>query len=85
MLPAGTYCLKTSNEFGWRYWTLAIMPFMFGIQQLLEGALWLALPQGDMAATRGFALGFLLFSHFFGWGDLWSFGGRKIFRRLSFR
>jgi len=65
LLPAGVYCLKTSNQVDKRYWVLAMMPFMFGLQQLLEGALWLSLEQGDVQATRDLALGFLLFSHLF--------------------
>ncbi len=69
LLPAGTYCLKASHQVDRRYWAFAMLPFMFGIQQLLEGGLWLALEQGDAMAARTLALGFLLFSHAFwlGW------------------
>lgn len=69
LLPAGMYCLRASNEVDKRYWAFAMLPFMFGLQQFLEGGLWIGLEQGNAQATRSLALGFLLFSHFFwlGW------------------
>lgn len=65
LLPAGMYCLKSSNQVDRRYWAFAMLPFMFGLQQLLEGGLWLAMEQGNVQATHDLALGFLLFSHLF--------------------
>ena len=69
LVPAGMYCLKKSNQIDKRYWAFAMMPFMFGLQQLFEGGVWVALMEGDAASARSLALGFLLFSHLFwlGW------------------
>ncbi|MBV1930822.1 MAG: hypothetical protein KUG71_03820 [Porticoccaceae bacterium] len=69
LVPAGLYCLKKSNEIDRRYWAFAMLPLLFGIQQLLEGGVWAALIAGEAAAARGFAFGFLFFSHFMwlGW------------------
>jgi hypothetical protein len=69
LMPAGMYCLKASHQVDRRYWAFAMLPFMFGLQQLLEGGLWLALEWGNATAAHTLALGFLLFSHVFwlGW------------------
>ena len=69
LVPAGMYCLKASNHIDKRYRAFAMLPFMFGMQQLLEGGVWVALLQGDGDSARSFSLGFLLFSHVFwlGW------------------
>jgi len=69
LLPAGAYCLKVSNQIDKRYWAFAILPFMFGLQQLIEGGVWLALQQDDADMAHSLALAFLLFSHVFwlGW------------------
>ncbi len=69
LVPAGLYCLKKSNDIDQRYWVLAMLPLLFGLQQLLEGGVWVALTAGDAAAARGFTFGFLFFSHFvwLGW------------------
>lgn len=69
LIPAGIYCLRESNRIDKRYWAIAILPLMFGLQQLLEGSVWLALLQGEAAVAHRFALGFLLISHVFwlGW------------------
>lgn len=64
LVPAGLYCLKKSNDIDQRYWALAMLPLLFGLQQLLEGGVWVALTGGDAAAARGFTFGFLFFSHF---------------------
>jgi hypothetical protein len=47
LLPSGMYCLTFSNQIDRRYRVFAILPFMFGLQQTLDGALWLAMEQGD--------------------------------------
>lgn len=69
LIPAGIYCLKVSNQLDEPYWAFAMLPLMFGLQQLLEGGVWVALLEGDTATARVLALGFLLFSHFIwlGW------------------
>lgn len=69
LVPTGLYCLKKSNDIDERYWALAMLPLLFGLQQLLEGGVWVALTAGDAAAARSFTFGFLFFSHFvwLGW------------------
>jgi len=65
LIPAGAYCIKKSSELSQPYWALAMLPMLFGLQQLLEGGVWVTLQSGEAAYTHGFALGFLLFSHVF--------------------
>jgi len=69
LIPAGIYCLKQANQLDKPYWAFTLFPFMFGLQQLLEGGVWYALLNGDLINAHAFALGFLLFSHVFwlGW------------------
>ena len=69
LIPTGIYCLNEANQLEKPYWAFAMFPFIFGLQQLLEGGVWLALLKGDAMTARAFALGFLLFSHVFwvGW------------------
>lgn len=44
---------------------LAAMPLIFGLQQIVEGALWLALADGDTAAQYCLTTGFLAFAEVF--------------------
>jgi hypothetical protein len=69
LVPVGIYCLRSSNQVDRRYLAFAMLPLIFGLQQMLEGGLWLALAQGDAGAAHNLALGFLFFSHVFwmGW------------------
>lgn len=69
LIPAGAFCLKKSNQVDRRYWAYAMLPLLFGIQQALEGGIWLSLLHAEQARAHGLALGFLLFSHVFwlGW------------------
>lgn len=65
LVPAGLYCLKEARHAEKPYWLLAVMPLLFGIQQLFEGQLWLAVAADDVLAQKHYALGFMFFSHFF--------------------
>lgn len=65
LVPAGLYCLKEARYAEKPYWLLAVMPLLFGIQQFVEGQLWLAMAAEDVLAQRYYALGFMFFSHFF--------------------
>ena len=56
-------CLCVARATHWRELPLALTPLLFGLQQSIEGGLWLALraaPQGLMAATL--TLTYLLFA-----------------------
>ena len=65
LVPAGLYCLKEARYAEKPYWLLAVMPLLLGIQQFVEGQLWLAMAADDVLAQRYYALGFMFFSHFF--------------------
>ena len=69
LLPTGLYCLKKANQLDKRYWAFAMLPLLFGVQQLLEGGVWLALSSSEEGQAYKLALGFLFFSHVFwlGW------------------
>lgn len=69
LIPSGIYCLKEANQLDKHFWAFSMFPFMFGLQQLLEGGVWLALMNDNANSAHAFALGFLLFSHVFwlGW------------------
>ena len=65
LIPAGIYSIKKSSELSQPYWALAMLPLLFGLQQLLEGGVWLSVRAGEAGYARALALGFLLFSHVF--------------------
>jgi hypothetical protein len=65
LIPVGVYCIKKAVGLKSPYWTFAILPLMFGIQQIFEGLVWLEFDPGGGGATRLPALGFLFFSHVF--------------------
>jgi hypothetical protein len=65
LVPVGLYCLKAVRQVEKPYWLLAVIPLLFGIQQFLEGNLWLAVATDDVMAQRYYALSFMFFSHFF--------------------
>jgi len=68
-MPAGLYCLKKANQVDKAYWAFAMLPFLFGLQQLIEGGVWVSIDAGEEEITHALALGFLFFSHVFwlGW------------------
>lgn len=61
----GIYAVNRAVQMAPKFTPLAIYPFAFGIQQLIEGGVWVALQGGWMEMANRFALGFLLFSHGF--------------------
>jgi hypothetical protein len=65
LIPAGIYCLKQSCPDDKASWSFAIIPAMFGMQQLFEGGVWLGLESGQGSLTRLSSLGFIFFSHLF--------------------
>lgn len=62
LLPAGAYCLHHAARKKPSWLPLAFIPFGFGVQQISEGVVWLALDRGDEALTRSAALVFLFFA-----------------------
>jgi len=65
LIPTGAYCFYRAHQINHRYWVFALYPLIFGIQQALEGWLWLMLEHPDDISVRIPALGFIFFSHFF--------------------
>jgi len=67
LIPVGGYCLYTvlKNSAHQAYWPFALYPLIFGVQQAIEGWLWLLFETGDTGSLRLPALSFVFFSHFF--------------------
>jgi len=65
LIPVGIYCVKKSMRFEKPYWFFALIPLMFGIQQIFEGSVWLSIKSGNDGEIHYPALGFMFFSHLF--------------------
>jgi len=65
LIPVGVYCVKKATSLNKPYWLIALLPLGFGVQQVFEGFVWLALESGGGGEPRFPALGFLFFSHLF--------------------
>lgn len=62
MLSGGVYCVKNAISKNLLMLPVAIIPFLFGIQQFSEGWVWLGLRWDNFALVRSFALIFLAFA-----------------------
>ena len=65
LLPLGVYCLNRARRENVRWMPFAAYPLAFGLQQAVEGALWIGISSGDQALIGAASRGFLFFSHFF--------------------
>jgi hypothetical protein len=66
LVPTGLYCIYSACELKrYHYLMLACVPFFFGVQQLVEGGVWLSLAANSEHYIRYFSVGFVFFSHFF--------------------
>jgi hypothetical protein len=65
LIPVGIYCVKKAASLEKPYWILALLPFIFGIQQIFEGLVWSGIDTDGQGTTRLAALGFIFFSHVF--------------------
>lgn len=63
LLPVAVYTIGTALKVDRRYLGFAIFPLLFGIQQVLEGGLWMEIGQPDSARSHMYALGFLFFAY----------------------
>jgi hypothetical protein len=61
LVPAGIYCISAALRKKPSYLGLAVVPLIFGIQQISEGFVWHALAH-DSAAVRVWSLVFLFFA-----------------------
>ena len=66
LIPTGLYCVYSAYELKrFHYMLLSFVPFFFGVQQLIEGVVWLSLTHNWPHMLRAFSIGFVFFSHFF--------------------
>lgn len=65
LIPVGIYSLNKAFQHEKNYLALAAFPLFFGIQQLFEGGLWLALEDPSGMPTHALSMGFLFFAYFF--------------------
>ena len=61
LVPAGAYCVAAAWRKCPRYLPLAAIPVLFGLQQLCEGLVWVALGRGQTGAAAP-ALAYLFFA-----------------------
>ncbi|TNF69006.1 MAG: hypothetical protein EP298_04585 [Gammaproteobacteria bacterium] len=70
LIPIGVYCVYSAFTLKrYHYIMFAFVPIFFGIQQLIEGGVWLALATSSQHWIRHFSVGFVFFSHF--WWPFW--------------
>jgi hypothetical protein len=62
LVPAGIYCIAAALRKKPSYLGLAIVPLVFGVQQISEGFVWHALEHGDALSVRNWSLVFLYFA-----------------------
>lgn len=65
LLPVGVYCLKTAIAKNLKYVPLAAIPIFFGVQQIIEGFVWIGIEGADAVLVRRASLGFLAFAFVF--------------------
>ncbi len=68
LAPVAAVTLTTALRGDRRYLGFAVFPLFFGIQQALEGGLWLSIGREDPQLMHWYAIGFLFFAYF-----LWPF------------
>lgn len=62
LAPVGVYCLGIAYRRDRRALPVAAVPLLFGVQQLLEGLVWVGVERGRPELARGAALGYLFFA-----------------------
>ncbi|MBE9098685.1 DUF6629 family protein [Vacuolonema iberomarrocanum] len=65
LLPMGGWCFQKAWKGDRHFLPLAAFPMAFGVQQAIEGFVWLGLGTHDLALTCQAATGFVSFSHGF--------------------
>jgi len=65
LIPVGVACLRKAQDEDRRYLPLATFPLAFGIQQAIEGLVWVGLGANDARLVALAAAGFVFFSHGF--------------------
>ncbi len=62
LFPTGVYCLHTAARRCPRLWAMALVPCVFGVQQAVEGVVWIGLHSGDHPLTTAAARVYLFFA-----------------------
>jgi len=65
LLPLGGWCVQKAWRGDRRFLPLAAFPLAFGMQQAIEGLVWLGLGANDAVLVSRAATGFVFFSHGF--------------------
>ena len=61
LLPTGGYCMEAAWRKDRRYLFLAVIPILFGLQQLFEGVVWVELPRQNLEMVQAASLMYLFF------------------------
>lgn len=64
LVSTGLYASVSARHLSLAYRLFALTPFLFGIQQAMEGRVWQMLDAGQAGNAVPYALGFHFFSHF---------------------
>lgn len=64
LMPVAAYTIRTAMRKDPRYLGFAVFPLFFGIQQALEGGLWIEIGQLESSRSHFYALGLLFFAYF---------------------
>ncbi len=62
LVPTGVYCIRVAARRCPRLWPLAVVPCVFGLQQAVEGVVWIGLRTGDTPLTATAARVYLFFA-----------------------
>lgn len=62
LIPTGVYCLRVAARRCPRLWPMALVPCVFGVQQAVEGIVWIGLRTGDHPLTTVAARVYLFFA-----------------------
>ena len=66
LVPIGLYCVYAARELKrYHYFMFALVPFFFGVQQIVEGFVWLSLDYNKPDLLKAYSVAFVFFSHFF--------------------
>jgi len=65
LIPIGAYCINIARKDMPGWLMLAAYPMAFGLQQAIEGAVWLGINSNNQSLVDVASLGYVFFSHFF--------------------
>ncbi|GAB4440674.1 MAG: hypothetical protein D6742_17645 [Cyanobacteria bacterium J069] len=65
LIPVGVACIQKAQQKDKRYLPLAVFPLAFGLQQAIEGIVWVSLGENHARLLSLTAAGFVFFSHGF--------------------